>query len=266
MFKSLAKRFPGLKLELLQANIKQETDEFVKKSFILALFSTIVLIFVSILILLKTEKNLLLVLLNIPAFFLLFLFFVKSPKVKAKKEVREIDKEIVYAGRFLLIELSSGIPLYDTMLNVSNVYPKIGKHFRQVTDRLEVGKPMETAINEVIEITPSTNFRKVLWQISNSLRTGSDVSIALRSILDQISREQLLDVKAYGKKLNPLVMFYLMMAVIAPSLGVAMLSLLSSFIGLALDFNSLLGIGVGVAILQLMFIAVIRNSRPGVEI
>ena len=88
----------------------------------------------------------------------------------------------------------------------------------------------------------------------------------MKGILDQISREQLLEVKAYGKKLNPMVMFYLMIAVIAPSLGIAMLSMLSSFIGLNLDFNSLLGIGVGVAIIQLMFIAVIRNSRPGVEI
>ena len=61
--------------------------------------------------------------------------------------MREIDKEIVYAGRFLLIELNSGIPLYNTMLNVSNVYLRIGKHFRQVTDRLEVGKPIEISIN-----------------------------------------------------------------------------------------------------------------------
>ena len=106
----------------------------------------------------------------------------------------------------------------------------------------------------------------MLWQISNSLRTGSDVSVALKSILDQIAREQLLEVKAYGRKLNPMVMFYLMIAVIAPSLGVAMLSLLSSFIGLSLDFNGLLGISVGVAILQLMFVATIKNSRPGVEI
>lgn len=266
MFKNLAKRFPGLKIELIQANIKQEPDEFVRKSFFTALMATSVLIIISFLVLLKLEKNILFVLLNIPVFFILFLFFVKSPRVKAKKEINEIDKEIVYAGRFLLIELSSGIPLYNTMLNVSNVYPKIGKHFRQVTDRLDVGKPMEIAISEVIEITPSANFRKVLWQISNSLRTGSDVSVALRSILDQISREQLLEVKAYGKKLNPMIMFYLMLAVIAPSLGVAMLSLLSSFIGLGLDFNALLGIGVGVAILQLMFMAVIKSSRPGVEI
>lgn len=266
MFKALIKRFPGLKLELLQANIKQEPEDFIRKSFFLALFSTIVLLFISILILLKLEKSVLLAFLNIPIFFVLFLFFIKSPRVKAKKQVREIDKEIVYAGRFLLIELSSGIPLYNTMLNVSNVYPKIGKHFREVTDRIEIGKPMETAMDEVIELTPSPNFRKLLWQISNSLRTGSDVGLALKGILDQISREQLLEVKAYGKKLNPMVMFYLMIAVIAPSLGIAMLSMLSSFIGLNLDFNALLGIGVGVAIIQLMFIAVIRNSRPGVEL
>ncbi|MAG47252.1 hypothetical protein CL617_01485 [archaeon] len=266
MFKNLARKFPELKLELIQTNIKKTPEEFVKSSFTLALIATIVLIFVLVLVLLKIDKSLVLALLALPVFFILFLFFIKSPKVKAKKEIREIDKEIVYAGRFMLIELSSGIPLYGAMLNVSNVYKKIGKHFRGVTDRVEIGKPMETAINEVIEITPSPNFRKMLWQILNSLKTGSNVSVTLKSILDQISKEQLLEIKAYGKKLNPMVMFYLMLAVIAPSLGVAMLSLLSSFIGLALDFNSLLGIGVGIAILQLTFLSAIKSSRPGVEL
>ena len=77
MFKNLAQRFPELKIELMQANIKQEPEEFVKKSFILALFSMAILIIVSVLVLLKLEKNLLLTALNLPLFFFLFLFFVK---------------------------------------------------------------------------------------------------------------------------------------------------------------------------------------------
>ena len=58
---------------------------------------------------------------------------------------------------------------------------------------------MDTAINEVIEITPSANFRKMMWQISNSLRTGADVSIALESIIEQISKEQLIEFKTYER-------------------------------------------------------------------
>ena len=127
-----------------------------------------------------------------------------------------------------------------------------------------MGKPIDDAITEVMELTPSDNFRKLLWQIMNSLRTGADISTALESILNQISREQLLEMKNYGKKLNPMVMFYLMIAVIVPSLGVTMLSLLSSFIGLAVSFGTLLAIAIGTALIQLVFLVSIKQSRPGV--
>ncbi len=266
LYDKIAKSFPSLKLNLAQAGMNITPEKFVKQNITLSAYLSLAVIFTAGLFLFRINKKLLILLIFLLpiVYFLSFFFFMNVPAARGKKGVKEIDKEIVFAGRFLLVELSSGVPLFDAMTNVSRSYPAIGKYFQEIINRAEVGKPIDDAITEVMELTPSDNFRKLLWQIMNSLRTGADVSTALNSILEQISREQLLEMKNYGKKLNPMVMFYLMIAVIVPSLGVTMLSLLSSFIGLAVSFGTLLAIAVGTTLLQLVFLISIKQSRPGV--
>ena len=138
-----------------------------------------------------------------------------------------------------------------------------------------MGIPIEKAIDEVVEVTPSDNFRKILWQINNSLKSGGDVTIALKSILEQIAKEQIIAVQNYAKKLNPLIMFYLMSAVIFPSLGITMIALLGGFLGgIELKFimseppfvGTLFLILLLIIFLQFAFLSVIKSSRPGVEI
>ena len=261
----LAKKFPYLKIGLLQADINLSPEQFIKKSLITALIVSITLTLTSLMVFYKLNIFLLLSLLLLPVFFIgVFFFFMHSPKARSNKVVREIDSEIVYAGRFLLIELSSGTPLFDAIRNVSYAYPTIGKYFKKMVDKAETGTPIEQAMNEVSEITPSDNFRKVLFQILNSMKTGGDVSKALESITEQISKEQLIKIKEYGKKLNPMVLFYLLIAVILPSLGVTILSLMSTFTGLTLSLSNLIGISFAIGILQFSFLSIIGNLRKGI--
>ena len=266
--KKIARAFPTLKLDLQQAGMDIEPHLFIKKSLVIGGYISFALTFVVALFLIRSNPRLLpLLILIFPVlFFFGFMFSVRSPKVKSKKRVKEIDKEIVFAGRFLLIELSAGVPLFDAISNVAKSYRGIGKYFQEIIDRVEVGKPIDEAMIEVMELTPSDNFRKIVWQIMNSLRTGADVSTALKSIVEEISRGQIIEVKNYGKKLNPMVMFYLMIAVIVPSLGVTMLSLMSSFVGIQIAAAHLWLIGFAVFVVQLGFLMSIKGSRPGLEI
>ncbi len=261
----LARKFPYLKIYLAQADIELPLEQFIKKSLITSSIVTITLILSLFMVFYKLNINLLFILLAFPIIFMgIFFFFINSPKAKSNKIVREVDREIVYAGRFLLIELDAGVPLFDAIKNVSDAYPNIGKYFRKIVEKVESGKPMEIALNEVIEITPSANFRKVLFQILNSMKTGGDVSQALEGITDQISKEQLIKIKEYGKKLNPMVLFYLLVAVIMPSLGIAILALMSTFTGLALSLGNLIGISFLIGILQFAFLSIIGGLRKGV--
>ena len=106
----------------------------------------------------------------------------------------------------------------------------------------------------------------MLWQIINALRTGSDVSESLKSVIEQITKEQIIEIKTYAKKLNPLAMFYMIIAVILPSLGITMLIVLSSFISLQLSLPLLVGIAILLGLLQMIFFVVIKSSRPSVSV
>ena len=54
-------------------------------------------------------------------------------------------------------------------------------------------------------------------------------------ILDEISNKQLIELQRYGKKLNSLTLFYLLTAIVVPSLGITMLIIISSFVSISLD-------------------------------
>jgi len=202
-----------------------------------------------------------------PFFFLImFNYMLKVPDVKIRKKETGISREIVFATRFVIIEIESGVPIYNAFNNVAKVYPVIGSYFSKVIDQINMGTSMEDAINETIELVPSSDLRKILWQILNSIKTGADVTGALNAVLDQIIGDQKIAVEEYGRKLNPLAMFYMLIAVIMPSLGSTMLIIFSSFIGFQLDMTWLLTLVGLLAFMQFMFYALIKSSRPAVDL
>ena len=102
-------------------------------------------------------------------------------------------------------------------------------------------------------------------QIINSIRTGSNIAKSLNSVIEQITKDQMTEVNKYGKKLNPLAMFYMMIAVIIPSLGMTMLVILSSFVKFQLTLSILLSLAGFLGFVQFMFISIVKFSRPAIE-
>ena len=197
--------------------------------------------------------------------FMLFFYVFNRVTMKAKKIEQNISREVVFAGRFLIIELESGIPLYNTFDNIGRNYKYVGIYFNNINEKVRLGTSIDDAINETIDVCPSENLRKLLWQILNSMNTGADISTALNSVLENIVREQNIAMKEFGNKLNPLAMFYMMIAVIVPSLGITMLIVFASFINLKLTLLYMMIIAVAIGLLQLMFLMMIKNSRPNVD-
>jgi flagellar protein FlaJ len=268
-YKRIAAHKPDLAMHLRQAGMRDTPVAFVKKTFMSSMYMSIALVMVILGFVAKGENKIIIiyVILIAPAiFFMLFLYFLKAPEVKMLKREREISREIVFAGRYLIIELKSGVGLYEAMNNVVKNFPVICLAFREIVIKIGFGTSVEDALNQVIEITPSDNFRKILWQILNSLKTGADISDSLSTVLEQIVREQVIAVNEYGKKLNPLAMFYMMIAVILPTIGIAMFIVLSTFISLSLELWMLLLIAGFLGFIQFMFVAMIKSQRPAVEL
>ena len=266
LFHLIPKSFPMLKLKLKQAGMEEKPEEFIKKTFISAFYMTTGIVVTLFLFLAKFEALKGVFLLIIPVIFVvMFFYMLKLPDLKISKKEKEAGKEIVFVGRFIIIELESGVPLYNTMVNVSKNFKVVGQYFKEITDKVDLGTSMEDALNEAVEFIPSNDMRKILWQIINSIRTGSNVAKSLYSVMDQVTKDQVNEVNKYGKKLNPLAMFYMIVAVILPSLGVTMLIILSSFIKFELSLTILLSLAGFLGFVQFMFIAMIKFSRPAIE-
>jgi pilus assembly protein TadC len=260
----LSRKFPELSLKLKQAGISGSEEAFLKKTIFSACIMTagIALILVALTSRLSLSK---LTLLFIPAVFVMFFFFfMQMPDVKIKRERQEIGKEIIFSGRFLMVELESGIDIYHSFEGVAANYPVVGKYFRHIIKQVDLGTDVENAINEEVELTPSDDLRKILWQLLNSLRTGADASNSLKSVIEQIVKEQQIMITEYGRKLNPLAMFYMIIAIILPTLGITMLMVVGTLTGIAIDFNALMVILLFIAFMQFMFLSIIRSSRPSV--
>ncbi|MBW2982868.1 type II secretion system F family protein [Candidatus Woesearchaeota archaeon] len=262
IYRKIARRIPGLGLKLRQARLAETPEEYVKRIFFTALYLTLGILIIAYLFVLSPY-----VLVGFPILFpMLFAYMAGYVDVKVQKLNNAINQEIIFAGRFLLIELESGVPLYDTFKNLAKNYESIGKYFSEIVEKVDLGTEMEDAINEAIMLTPSPNFRKLLWQVLNSLKTGSDVTDSLNVVIDQIVREQQISVKEYGRKLNPIAMFYMMAAIIVPSLGTTMLIVMATFIGFQLSLPVLLVISGLIGFMQFMFLSIIKTMRPPMEL
>ena len=267
LFIRIADTLPNLELKLKQADMKDTPIDFVKKTFFTSFYMTTGLILFMAAIFSKAKFLVLILAIIFPILFILmFLYFAKLPDVRIVKKRKSIDKEVVFAGRFLIVEMESGVMLYNAMANVAKSYKEIGKVFSDILHSIDMGTGIEDALNEAIEFTPSPDFRRVLWQIINALRTGSDISESLKAVIEQITREQVIEIKTYAKRLNPLAMFYMIIAVILPSLGITMLIVLSSFISVELNLTLLVAIAIMLGVLQVIFFVIIRSSRPAVSV
>ena len=266
LFQRISKAYPMLKFKLKQAGMEDKPENFIKKTFISAFYVTTGLVAFTFLVLMSINFFNGFLFLIVPIiFFIMYNYLVKLPDLKIIRMEKEINKEIVFAGRFIIIELESGVPLYNAMANASKNFEIVGKYFKEITDKVSLGTSVEDALDEAAELAPSNDLRKILWQIVNSIRTGSNTAKSLYSVIDQITKNQIIEVNKYGKKLNPLAMFYMMIAVILPTLGMTMLIILSSFIKFELSLTILLALAGFLGFLQYMFISLIKFSRPSAE-
>ncbi len=189
-----------------------------------------------------------------------------APKAKALKDARKIDAELPYALRHLLIEVKSGIPIYQSLVTISEGYGCVSENIKDMLKEINGGKSEIEALEENIIKNPSFTYRKSFWQILNSLKTGTALEKTLQSTVDNIIKDQILSIKRYGQELNPYTLMYMMIGVIVPSLGITFLMLLSSFTGMVIGKTLFYGILVGLLLFQLLFLNIVKTKRPLVKL
>lgn len=263
----LAKIFPSLELELKQSDF----DLNVRDYFSIALFSSFFMFFLTfsgffiIVFRSVTIYKAISMSFFIGSFFLLLTFFyIKAyPKLIIRKKVADLERNLIYALRHLYVQVTSGVPVFDAMTSVSEAnYGTVSKEFKIAVRNVNTGLPIEKALDDMALRNPSQYFRRTLWQISNGIKSGSDIGGILRNISDYISSEQKILIKIYGSHLNPLTLVYMMMGVVIPSLGITFLMVLSSFSGVPVTETTFWIILAFIFVFQFMFLGMIKSKRP----
>ncbi len=257
--------YPALKRKLVIANINKKDVEYMDHVVLMTLIMSFFMAVLSFLLLnaynLEVYWAALVFLVFLPFF---FYYYIHIPDVYIYKRRKAIEYDIVFATKHIIIGLSSGMPLFDTLMGVSKGYGEVSKEFRQIVERVTLGEPITHVLRDTAEKSPSPAFKRILIQIANAVISGADIGESLDAVITQISKEQMLKVKEYGQKMNPIIMFYLIVAVIFPTLGMTFIMILLSFIskGATFPLYYLILVSIGIGLLQFLFLAYVESSRP----
>jgi len=261
---AISKSSPSLKLDLYQANIDLYPKEYASIIIFSSLFYFFLLTPLIFWIGLVAGKVDFFLPFAISSIFSTFVFFylMKFPKLISTRRIKKLERDLLNALQHILIEVKSGVPLFNALIGISEGYGEVSDEMKKVVKEINAGKAEIKALEEASLRNPSLYFRRAIWQITNAIKAGSDISTALDSIVDALTKEQVIAIRRYGQELNPYTMMYMLVAVIMPTLGITFLIILSSFSGIKIPNTVFPLILIVLAVFQYFYMGIIKTKRP----
>lgn len=187
------------------------------------------------------------------------------PKIIAGKVAADIDKELVFAARDLLIQISSGIPLYNAIANIADAdYGQVSVEFKVLVREVRSGKSIVEAIENMAVRTRSIYLKKTAWQLVTAIRSGANLETALKGIVKLLMDYQFSLNKSYSSELNFIVLIYLLTSAVLPTVGVTVLVIFSVFGVLSINelvFGGIVGISF---FTQAAIIGYLYTKKPAI--
>jgi pilus assembly protein TadC len=271
LFEELANGHPELKRKLLMAKMKPSPAAYLRTTVLSSLWISVTLVAATFLFLqgMSTPAlHLLFIVVVVFAvsFYALYALLLRIVDIKIRRMAKDIDREVLFAGRFLLVKLNAGRPLITAISEASRSYGVANACFKELVREIDIGTPLEEALSKASRYSPSEKFRHILFQISNALKIGIDVSKTLEAVLDDIAEEQLVEIQRYGRKLNSLTMFFMLFSIVLPSLGITLFVTVVSMFSANFDLSFFLLLAFAILLLELFFLTIFKSIRPNVNI
>ncbi len=199
--------------------------------------------------------------------FTFFIFFqqLAYPRLVALRRIKEVEKNLLPALQDMLVQLNSGIPLFNILASISKgSYGAVSAEFKNAIQEINAGRNQIDALEDIAVKNPSVLFRRAIWQLVNGMKEGADIAGLIKEVMRAVGDEQLTQIQRYGGQLSPLALFYMLIAIIAPSLGVTFIIVLASFVALSPVVTKILfyGLLVFTMLFQVMFLGMIKTRRP----
>jgi pilus assembly protein TadC len=268
----LRKSFPNLRTELDEAEIRVEDYEYIGLSIINIVF--FLLLFFGLLFVMefRVQEKALLPALGEAALYaggvglLIGYALFTYPKIMGGKKAEEVNKNLVFALRDILMQVTSGVPLYRAMVNVGNAgYGQVSIEFEAVAKKINTGTPVDIALTKLAQHSRSEYLKRVIWQLVNTIKAGSSLKSALRIIVNDLTLDQRSKIRDYAHELNLWSLVYMIFAVAIPTIGTVMMVIMSAFMGLGLGKPAFIAFQVICLAIQYALITLIKSRRPMVN-
>jgi len=267
----LAKIFFSIKYDLDKAEIDIEPENYCLASLISAMIYGIMFLFVGaafgIIILREISTLTFLAMIGFGglAFLGSLIFHLLYPKIAAGQLAALVDQELLFALRTLLIQLSSGISLFEAMHSIAKGdYGQVSHEFEQVVRDINTGLAESAALEKLAFRTKSEILKKSVWQIITTMKSGGSIVTALNAEVDSLNAQQVEVIKSYSAELNLWTLIYLLIAAAMPSLGITFLVIASSIGGSGIGVEAVMLIALLAACIQVAMIFMIKTKVPKV--
>lgn len=255
---------PGLKYDLKKTDINLSAKQYIAHALVnsFAFFA----LFLSLLLFLNYMKGtgaLKSVIYSLIIFFIIFYILLKYPGIIAGKKAELVDKHLIFALKDLRLQIGSGVPFYNALVNVSEAgYGQASAEIEKAAKAINVGMPVGKALEKMALESKSEFLRRITWQLINTLRSGASLKTALDTIIMNLTLDQRDKIKRYAYELNLWVLVYMLFAVAIPTIGATLLVILSSFAGFSITKQFFITFIVLCFFIQIALIGFVKTRRP----
>ncbi len=267
----LAKLVFSIKYDLQKAEIDCSPEAYCVASFLSAIIYAVMFIFVGLAfgtIITRTiglETIAIMIILSILAFFSSLAFHLFYPRIASMTLAGLVEQDLLFALRTMLLQLSSGISLFETIKSISRSnYGQVSTEFEMVIKDINSGVSESVALEKLAFRTRSDILKKTIWQMVTTMKSGGSVTNAITSQIDSLVEQQTESIKRYSAELNLWTLVYLIIAAAVPSLGVTFLVIASSIGGSGIGREAVILIAVLAFAIQIAMILLVRSKVPKV--
>ena len=206
-------------------------------------------------------------LISIAISMLIFLVLIAYPKILSGKKAEQIEKNLLFALKDMTLQVSSGVPLYESIINISKShYGEVSREFQIIITQVSSGKSLEKALQILAQESSSEFLRRAIWQLINTMHSGGSIKGTLKGIIQELTIEQRNKISNYSRELNMWILVYMLFAVAIPTVGATMLIILSRFGGYSLSEATFLSfIAINIAV-EFILIGFVKSRRPIVNV
>jgi len=191
------------------------------------------------------------------------IFFLMYPRMMGKSIGSTIDKELIFAMRDMLIQISSGIPLFTVIENIGNSnYGYVSMEFKRVATNVKGGNSLLSEIELMAIRTQSEYLKKISWQLVTAIRSGANLTNTLKSVVKILVDYQFALSKSFNAELNFIILIFMLVSAVLPTIGTTVLVIFSVFGMFGVSSEVLLGVVIVSFLVQAGIVAYVYTKRP----